>query len=208
MALFPTRAESERLRYEAVHPDRTDTYELYEHVQSGADGIDDVTRWLTWDAHSHPKETAEFVASVGEQYDDDESVTYAMYPTDGEDDAGELAGVCGLSVDWERRRGTLGVWFRKRVWGRGYSGERARTLVALAFDVLDIEVVAVAHDPENENSRRAIRKYVDALGGREDGRLRNDVVVDGDPRDTVNYSITAEEWRVATGGEYGATYEW
>lgn len=208
MALFPTSAESKRLRYEVVHPDRTDTYELYEHVRSGADDIDDVTRWVTWDPHAHPKETAEFVASVGEQFDDDDGATYVISPVDGEDGAGELAGACGLSVDWDRRRATLGVWLRKCFWGRGYSGERARTLVALAFDVLDLEVVAVAHDPENEKSGRAIRKYVEALGGREDGRLRNDVVIEGEPRDSVNYSITAGEWRGATGGDSEATFEW
>lgn len=208
MALFPTTAESQRLRYEVVHPDRTDAYELYEHVHSGADGIEDVTRWVTWDPHQHPKETAEFVASVGERFDDDGGATYAIYPADGEDGAGELAGICGLGVDWDRRRAILGVWLRTRFWGRGYSGERARTLVALAFDVLDLEVVAVAHDPDNENSARAIRRYVEALGGREDGRLRNDVVVGDEPRDTVNYSITAGEWQEATGGEYEASFEW
>ena len=208
MALFPTRAESRRLRYGVVHPDRTDPYELYEHVRTGADDIDDVTRWMTWDPHRHPKGTAECVASVGEQFDDDTGATYLLYPEDGEDGAGELGGASGLSVDWDRRRAVLGVWLRKCFWGRGYSGERARTLVALAFDVLDLEVVVVAHDPENEKSGRAIRKYVEDLGGREDGRLRNDVVIDDEPRDSVNYSIAVDEWRAATGGDYEATFEW
>ncbi|MFT4884949.1 MAG: ribosomal-protein-alanine N-acetyltransferase, partial [Natronomonas sp.] len=98
--------------------------------------------------------------------------------------------------------------FRKPFWGRGYSGERARTLVALAFDVLDLEVVGVTHDPDNEKSQRAIEKYVDALGGRKEGLIRNDIVIDGEPRDSVRYSITAEEWQGATGGEYEARFEW
>jgi RimJ/RimL family protein N-acetyltransferase len=102
----------------------------------------------------------------------------------------------------------VGVWFRKPFWGRGYSGERARTLAALAFDVLDIEVVCVTHDPDNEKSGQAIEKDVEALGGRREGRVRNGVVIGGEPRDTVRYSITAEEWQEATGGEYDAEFEW
>jgi hypothetical protein len=61
MALFPTAARSPRLRYELVHPDRFDPYEMYEHARSGAPDIDEITRWMTWDPHAHPKETAEFV---------------------------------------------------------------------------------------------------------------------------------------------------
>ena len=208
MALFPTAARSPRLRYELVHPDRFDPYDLYEHARAGAPDIDEVTTWMTWDPHAHPKETAEFVEFVGGQFDDDEGVTFAVYPRDGEDGAGEFAGTCGLSVDWNLRRGELGVWFRKPFWGRGYSGERARTLAALAFDVLDLEVVCVTHDPDNEKSGRAIEKYVESLGGRREGVVRNGVVIGDEPRDTVRYSITAEEWQEATGGGYDAEFEW
>ena len=208
MALFPTTARSERLRYELLHPDRNDPLELYEHVREGAPDVEAVTRWMTWDPHPHPKVTAEFVDHCGQKFDDAEGVTYALYPRDGEDGAGEFAGTTSLNVEWDRRRGTFGVWLRKRFWGRGYSGERARALAALAFDALHLEVVSVAHDPENDNSRRAIEEYVEALGGRREGRLRNDIVIDDEPRDVVQYSVTAEEWREATGGEYGATFEW
>lgn len=208
MALFPTTVRSPRLRYELVHPDWTDPLELYEHVHADAPDIEAVTRWMTWDPHAHPKETADFVAHAGETFDDDDGVTFAIYPRDGEDGAGEFAGTSGLNVEWDRRRADFGVWLRKRFWGRGYSGERARALAALAFGVLDLEVVTVSHAVDNENSGRAIEKYVESLGGRREGRLRNDVVIGGEPRDAVQYSVSAEEWRAATGGDYEATFEW
>ena len=207
MALFPRAAESPRLRYELVHPESFDPYEMYEHACEGAPDIEEITAWMMWDPHAHPKETAEFIDFVGEQFDDDEGVTFAIYPRDGEDGAGEFAGGCRLSVDWDRRRAGLGVWFRKPFWGRGYSGERARTLAALAFDVLDLEVVCVTHDPDNEKSGRAIEKYVESLGGRREGTVRNGVVVGDEPRDVVRYSVTSEEWQEATGGEYDADFE-
>ncbi|WP_254840447.1 GNAT family N-acetyltransferase [Natronomonas marina] len=208
MALFPTTIETPRLRFEVIRPDSFDPYEMYEHVHADAPNIEEVTQWLNWDPHEHPKETAEFVDYVGKNYDNDEGADYAIYPRDGEDRAGQFAGTTGLSVDWDLRRGTLGAWLRKPFWGRGYSGERAKALAALAFDVLDLDVVGVTHDPENEKSGRAIKKYIGALGGRKEGVIRNDIVMNGEPRDSVRYSVTAEEYREATDGEPEATFEW
>lgn len=53
--------------------------------------------------------------------------------------------------------------------GRGYSGERAGALLELAFDRLDLATVAVSHLPDNENSKRAVEKYVERFGGRYEG---------------------------------------
>lgn len=194
MSLFPVEMESERLRYGRVHPDDTDVFEVYEAASADAPDIEETTRYLTWSPHQHPKETLEFVEHAGEQFDDGAGAHYVVRPRDGEDGAGEFAGTTGITLDWERRRGNLGIWLRPPFWGRGYSGERAARLLDLAFGHLDLEVIAVTHDPANEQSRRAIEKYVDRFGGRREGRLRNDIVVDGEPRDSVRYSITWEEW--------------
>ncbi|SEQ70930.1 GNAT family N-acetyltransferase [Natrinema salaciae] len=193
MSLFPVEMESERLRYERVHPDDFDPFELYEHVRAGAPGIDEITEYVTWDPYEHPKEAFDVVDRFGDGFEANEKATYAVRPKDG-DRAGELAGFAGLDPHWDRRQAILGVWFRKPFWGRGYSGERAGRLLELAFDRLELEVVTVTHDPANENSRRAIERYVDRFGGRKEGRLRNDIIIDGQPRDSVRYSITREEW--------------
>jgi ribosomal-protein-alanine N-acetyltransferase len=46
-----------------------------------------------------------------------------------------------LSIDWDRRVGTLGTWLRKSYWGRGYSSERAAALIELVFEQLDLEII-------------------------------------------------------------------
>ncbi|ELY97614.1 N-acetyltransferase GCN5 [Natrialba chahannaoensis JCM 10990] len=193
MSLFPTEMESERLRYERLHPGEFNAYELYEHVRTGAPHIDELTKYMTWDPHAHPKESFDWVEQAGEKFDDGEAANYLVRPTEGER-AGELAGTAGLFADWDRRRAVFGTWFRKPFWGRGYSGERAARMLELAFDRLDLELVAVSHDPGNEKSRRAIEKYVDRFGGRKEGRLRNEIVIDDEPRDAVQYSISRDEW--------------
>lgn len=193
MALFPTELESERLRYERLHPDDFDPFELYEHVRSGAPDVDEITEYLAWDPYDHPKEAFDWVERCGANFESGDGATYVLRPTDGER-SDEFAGLAGLHPDWDRRLATMGMWLRTPFWGRGYSGERAGRFLELAFDRLDLDVVTVTHDPENDNSRRAIEKYVERFGGRTEGRLRNDVVEDDEPRDSVRYSITCEEW--------------
>lgn len=209
MPLFPREMQSDRLRYRYVHPeaDHVDVREWYDYHREDAPGIEAATRYLTWDPHATPKETREFVERCGERFDDGEGVTYALYPRADErneppDDAGEFAGTAGLGIEWDRRVGKLGIWLREPFWGRGYSGERAARLMKLAFDGLDLEVVAVEHAVENEKSRRAVERYVERFGGRREGTVRNGVASeDGDVWDTVRYSVSRAEWRDAVEGD-------
>jgi len=198
MTLFPTEMESDRLRYERLHPAEFDPFELYEYARAGAPHIDEITGHVTWDPYGHPKEAVDWVERCGNNFESGEDATYVIRPREGER-AGEFAGLAGLHPDWDRRLATLGTWLRKPFWGRGYSGERAARLLELAFDRLDLEVVTVSHDPDNDNSRRAIQKYVDRFGGHKEGRIRNDIVIDGEPRDSIRYSISREEWETAVG---------
>jgi len=193
MALFPTEMESDRLRYERLHPEEFDPYELYRHAHTGSPHIDEITEYVTWEPHEHPKESFDVVENCGEEFESGEGGTYVVRPKEG-DRAGEFAGLASIGVEWDRQLAVLGTWLRKPFWGRGYSGERAARMLELAFDRLDLEVVSVSHDPDNDNSRTAIQRYVNRFGGREEGRIRNDIVIDGEPRDSIRYSITREEW--------------
>lgn len=72
----------------------------------------------------------------------------------------------------------------------------------LAFERLDLELVAVGHLPGNEGSKRAIEKYVDAHGGRYEGLLRNGLLTaDGEPHDMHRYSVSQAEWSEAVGDD-------
>ncbi|GGL59865.1 GNAT family N-acetyltransferase [Halocalculus aciditolerans] len=198
MSLFPDRVETERLDFRAVGSDAADLDPLdyYRVCSRGEPGIERVTEYMTWSPHETPKETAEYLAHAAEQREQNEGITYIIRPKEDEDGAGDIAGSAGFQVDWDRRVATLGMWLRKPFWGRGYSGERAEAMCDVAFETLDLDVVAVTHDPENEPSKRAIEKYVDRLGGRREGVIRNDIVISGDPRDSVRYSISREEYAV------------
>lgn len=193
--LFPATIETERLRLERL--DRsTSVLEQYEHVKAGAPDIDEVTEYMTWEPHGTPNETREFLQGVTEGWENGERAEYAVVPREGERGAGEYAGSAGMGIDWGRRSGTLGMWLRKPFWGRGYSGERAAAHMHLAFERLDLEMVAVTHQVGNDKSRRATEKYVDRFGGRRDGTFRNfETHRDGGAVDSVRYTVSREEWQ-------------
>ncbi len=195
--LFPGTIETDRLRLELVHPDTVDLFEFYEAAGNSPD-LEEVTRYLTWEPHETPKDTLEFVEHVDEQYENAEGATYVVRPREGEDGAGQFAGVAGFAVEWERKTVTTGTWLLKPFWGRGYSGERAAAMMELAFERLDLDLVAVTAHVDNEKSNRAIRTYVEAHGGSEEGTLRNWLTYGGEVGDVNRYTVSAEEWEAST----------
>ena len=201
---FPRVLTTDRLRLVAADTASVDPFELYEHCREDAPGIERVTRYLTWEPYGTVNEAFEFLDACESDFESGEAAHYAVF-VGCEPEAGEFAGMAGLGVEWDRRLGTLGTWFREPFWGRGYSGERARALMRVAFDRLGLEAVAVTCHTENEKSRRAIRKYVDAAGGREEGLLRNHTRYPDGVADSYRFSVTREEWAANLGPGSGVT---
>jgi len=192
--LFPERFETDRLTFERLTRESIDLFEFY-RICSSDPRIEEVTQYMPWEPHHSVKETAKFVNDVEQQWADDKAATYVIRPQEGEEDAGDIAGLTTLSCDWDRRTGGLGMWLRKRFWGRGYSGERAAAVMEIAFERLELEIVAVTHHVDNEKSHRAIEKYVEAYGGKRDGLLRNWIPYDDEVADEYRYTITREEYQ-------------
>ena len=192
--LFPERIDTDRLALEALSTDTVDPLTYYEHASAG--DADEVTTHLPWEPHDHPKESRNDLRDAEEAFEAGEHARYVVRPKDGEDGAGEFAGTTGIYPKWDRRTATFGIWLRPEFWGRGYSGERAAAMVELAFDRLDLDVVAVAHMDGNEKSRRAVEKYVERFGGQHEGLLRNfQANDDGTVVDMHRYTITKEQYR-------------
>jgi RimJ/RimL family protein N-acetyltransferase len=202
---FPRELTTDRLRLVAADTASVDPFELYEHCREGAPGIERMTRYLTWEPYRTVNEAFEFLDACESDFESGEAAHYAVLVGESEAEAGEFAGMAGLDVEWDRRLGTLGTWLREPFWGRGYSGERARALMRVAFDRLGLEAVAVTCHAENEKSRRAIRKYVETAGGREEGLLRNHTRYPDGVADSYRFTVTREEWaaNLGSGDESG-----
>jgi RimJ/RimL family protein N-acetyltransferase len=198
MSLFPARVDTDRLSLRRLSADEIAPVDLYRVCSSSE--MDRVTRYLPWDPHETPKETATFLAEIAEAWDSGDHAAYAIRPREGEDGAGAFAGACGLDVDWDTRRGQLGIWLRERFQRRGYSGERAAALLAVAFERIDLDFVLVECVDGNDASRTAVERYVETYGGRYEGILRGQRRIGGEVSDVHRYSVAREEWAAADDG--------
>ena len=196
--MLPELIETDRLRLER-HDAAVTARQFYAASGAGqTDTIDEETAFVSWDPNPHPKKTHDVTRQFADQWESREGATYAVIPRDGEPGAGHYAGNTGLALDWDTRTATLGVWLRKPHWGREYSAERAAALAQLAFDRLDLELVATEVIPDNEQSLRAVEKYVDRLGGRHEGRFRNRMATEGEGVvDVERYSVSRAEYESA-----------
>lgn len=201
--MFPPVIETDRLRLEQTCHENLKIREYYE-VCSADPNIEKVTKYLPWTPHDHPHESATFLEGREEAWEERSSADYLVrtkkpHPEVSprvvpDDEYGPFAGQTGLGLDWDRNLASLGLWLRRPFWGRGYSGERAMALMSLAFDRLDVAVVSVSHEPNNERSRGAIEKYIERVGGRREGHLRNYMENGNGPVDQVRYTVSQEEW--------------
>jgi RimJ/RimL family protein N-acetyltransferase len=208
--LFPDEILTDRLRLVKESVAEADLGERYAAMNEDA-VADGELAYVPLEPFAHLKDAREYVASREDRMQSGDAGTYVVRPRECEERASEAsraadgragkaretgapAGEAELFVVWERRSAFMNFGLRKRFWGRGYSGERAAAFVRLAFERLDLEVVLVSHIVANENSQRAIEKYVDRFGGRREARLRNQYVMDDEPHDVVQYSISREEY--------------
>jgi len=205
-SVFPETLTTDRLRLAQCSRDNVSVREFYRAASRYNPNIEEVTEHLSWSPHGSMKASRDTLIHFEEQWSEGEIATYAIRLRESEaerigEDPDALAGTCGLTCHWEQDCATLGVWLRKAYWGHGYSGERADALLELAFDELDLGMVAVTHHADNEKSERAIEKYVDANGGRREGLLRHHGESPDGPVDEVRYTISRSEWRDANDRE-------
>ncbi|GGL85512.1 N-acetyltransferase [Deinococcus aerolatus] len=89
----------------------------------------------------------------------------------------------GLEIGW--------TWLHPRYMGSGINRRMKLLLLAHAFETLGMQRVQLKTDNLNTRSQRAIEK----LGAVREGVLRrHQRRQDGTLRDTVMYSVTADEW--------------
>jgi RimJ/RimL family protein N-acetyltransferase len=198
--LFPDEIETSRLRLQRLYPETVDIFDYYEVCSSHEPAIDEITQYLPWDPHETVKETVDYLDELESKWEDGTRAEYIIRPKEGEPGAGEIAGSGGLIVDWEKRTGKPAIWLRKQFWGNGYSGERAEAMLELAFERLDLDLVAVPVQDGNDRSRRAVERYIESYGGQYDGVIRNSTVrPDGTIIDHHRYTVTQKQFRESTG---------
>ena len=106
-------------------------------------------------------------------------------------ESGRLLGAIGLYVAPEEFQAMLGYCYSAAAWGQGYATEAAETVVRFGFDVLMLNRIWAGCDPDNAGSIRVLEKAGMTL----EGRLREDVRIRGEFRDSLVYGVLEREWR-------------
>ncbi|GAA3654826.1 GNAT family protein [Streptomyces chitinivorans] len=106
--------------------------------------------------------------------------------------SGELIGFARLAMDpHQPQAATIGFALNPAYWGQGYGTGTVRALMGLAFDRLGLHRLWAARSPANKASHRTLVR----AGMTEEGRIRGHVHVRGSWRDSITYSVLAEEWQ-------------
>ena len=160
-----------------------------EHAASLAEAVRDGELWKLWYTAVPSPEimAAEITRRLALQ------AAGSMLPFTVLDASGTAVGMTTyMNIDATHKRVEIGsTWYAKRVQRTLLNTECKLLLLGHAFDALDCIAVEFRTHRFNQQSRRGIER----LGAQLDGILRNHQRAgNGTLRDTVVYSITADEW--------------
>jgi N-acetyltransferase len=96
------------------------------------------------------------------------------------------------NIDWDNRRAEIGwTWLNPKWWRTAINTEAKYLMLAHAFEQWKFIRVELKTSAKNARSRTAILR----IGATEEGTLRHHMInADGSYRDSVYFSILAEEW--------------
>ena len=188
--MFPETIETDSLYLSQLCEEHVDVFDLYDLFAEGREGVADVFEYVPQEPYMSIKDAHDQLVEAESTWEEADAAQYAVYTADG-----SLAGYTGLFLEWERRAARLGFTLGKSYWGRSYAGECATALTELAFDRLDLELVAIGYEKGNERSKRAIEKFIDSVGGQYDGVLRNWTPIGEMIADHHRYTVTQEQYQ-------------
>jgi ribosomal-protein-alanine N-acetyltransferase len=149
-------------------------------------GDNRVTQWLSFDARGEDQ-AADMLSGIltrAQQTPRQEYYLAVALPHEG-----GLIGFARLALDGVQA-GKVGYAIGFDHWGHGYATDAVRTLVDFGFRQLGLHRISAAIGPDNASSAAVVRK----LGFGEEGRIRHHVHTNGAWRDSVLFSVLADEW--------------
>jgi len=101
------------------------------------------------------------------------------------------------SIDWVHRTAEMGTMIGNRqFWGKGYATEARSLLISCAFERWGLRKLTVGNVEGNIASISSNK----GLGFQEEGRLRDQVFVDGKYHDVIRLGLLRNEFRPKTSG--------
>jgi ribosomal-protein-alanine N-acetyltransferase len=151
-------------------------------------GDDRVTQWLSYDSRDHAGALAMIEGAISRAQTEPRNEYYLAVT----DKADRMIGFARLGLTGVKAA-KLGYAIHADHWGHGYATDAARALITYGFTALGLHRITAAIGPENAGSIAVAKR----LGMQYEGRLRDHVYTNGTWRDSVLYSILAQEWATA-----------
>lgn len=154
----------------------------------------EVTQWSTWGPNTVAQTTA-FVENAAQERLHKRRSAYTLAAAVD----GRAIGSVGIwTTSQQDGNGELGYTFHRDHWGRGYATEAARLLLELGFTTLDLQRIEATCHPDNSGSIRVLEKSGFTL----EGRLRSHRVMRGVRRDSLLFSMLAEDYAKAVNSDH------
>lgn len=187
---FPHVMETDRLVLKPIHEELS-PQELYRYCGSSNDTIDEVTREIIWDTHEDILKSIQVLNSMRQDWESGSAPHYYIEVKETD----EFAGITTLDINFENKQGELGIWLRKKYWGKKISKERAFALAEFGFTMLELSSIKVTTSESNHKSQSAIEGYVSELGGEKCGCIPDGhISEDGSVKDLVVYAVRSSEF--------------
>ncbi|WP_336270554.1 GNAT family N-acetyltransferase [Vreelandella arctica] len=98
------------------------------------------------------------------------------------------------NIDWFHRRGDIGLLIgQKSCWGAGYATEALQMITHFGLVQLGLKKLTAGCYAQNIASLKAFTKN----RWQQEGRLKNNVILDGKPHDWICLGISAEDYFIA-----------
>ncbi|HWI47762.1 MAG TPA: GNAT family protein [Rummeliibacillus sp.] len=108
-----------------------------------------------------------------------------------EKEHGEMIGAGEINIrDFQNREGEIGYIVNPDYWGKGIATETAKLLIEFGFCQLNLHRIFATCDPRNMASAKILKK----IGMIQEGRIREDLLLETGWRDSFLYSILEHEW--------------
>ena len=113
----------------------------------------EVTRFLTWNAHKDPSETAAIVAAWVETYESEETYHWGI------EYEGELIGdLAVVLANWKHGYAVLGYCLGRAYWGKGIMSEAVKAVTAFLIREVGYHRIIIRHAVKNPASGRVAEK--------------------------------------------------
>ena len=141
----------------------------------------EVSKYLLWTPHKNKHET---ITAIRRFKLSEHMMQWAIVLKK----TGQLIGVGGFGiVDRSMRKADLGYSFNPGYWNSGYATEMTIALIEYGFDKLNLVRIQGAIHPENKASGKVLKK----CGLSYEATLKNWMLIDDQPVDTMIYAITS-----------------